>query len=188
MYGKAIEPTKGGVNIGTDIAIPVGTEISVPSGEWKVISTKTGIKGGNITDYKKTPYGNSILVQNTETGEKLRFSHLSEVAVNNGDVIDTGTYIGKSGKTGNTTGAHLDLEYYTSKGGLADVMKSPYGKHYTGSKLQDMNEGLTALKDLGNIGKNAVSKAGESILYRFLPNLNTNEIDYDALNSLILNS
>ena len=177
MYGKAIEPTKGGVNIGTDIAIPVGTEISVPSGEWKVLSTKTGIKGGNITDYKKTPYGNSILVQNTETGEKLRFSHLSEVAVSNGDVIDTGTYIGKSGKTGNTTGAHLDLEYYTNKGNLADVMKSPYGKHYTGSKLQDMNEGLTALKDLGNIGKKAVSKAGESILQNLFKNTNTTSLD-----------
>jgi len=153
-----------------------------------VINTKTGVKGGNKRDYKKTPYGNSILVQNTETGEKLRFSHLSEVAVNEGDLLDTGTYIGKSGKTGNTTGAHLDLEYYTSKGGLADVMKSPYGKHYTGSKLQDMQEGLTALKDLGTISKNAVSKAGDNILSRFFPNLKTNTIDYDSLNSLILNS
>lgn len=108
--------------------------------------------------------------------------------MNEGDLLDTGTYIGKSGKTGNTTGAHLDLEYYTSKGGLADVMKSPYGKHYTGSKLQDMQEGLTALKDLGTIGKNAVNKAGDNILSRFFPNLKTNTIDYDSLNSLILNS
>lgn len=179
MYGTAIEPTKGGKNIGTDIAVPKGTEIAVPQGEWKVVDTKTGVKGGNIKDYKKTPYGNSILVQNTETGEKLRYSHLSEVAVKNGDILDTGTYIGKSGATGNVTGAHLDLEYYTGKGTLADVMKSPYGGYYTGKDTIEQ----TAEKALSDFGKGA-----SDILSRILPNLNNDEIDYDALNSLILNS
>ena len=167
MYGTAIEPTKGGRNIGTDIAIPVGTELAVPTGEWKVIDTKTGVKGGNITDYKKTPYGNSIFVQNTQTGEKLRFSHLSQVDVSKGDIIDTGTYIGKSGATGNVTGAHLDLEYYTSKGTLADVMKSAYGGYYTGEKNIEQTAGQ-AFSDFG--------KGASDVLSRILPNLNKEEV------------
>lgn len=148
--------------------MPKGTEIAVPEGEWKVVDTKTGIKGGNITDYKKTPYGNSILVQNTETGEKLRFSHLSEVAVQNGDILDTGTYIGKSGATGNVTGAHLDLEYYTSKGTLADVMKSEYGGYYTGKK----NIEQTAAQAAKEIG----SPIAKNLLSALFPNLNKEEV------------
>ena len=187
MYGTAIEPTKGGRNIGTDIAIPVGTELAVPTGEWKVIDTKTGVKGGNITDYKKTPYGNSIFVQNTQTGEKLRFSHLSQVDVSKGDIIDTGTYIGKSGKTGNTTGAHLDLEYYDNNGKLADVMKSKYGSFYVGGKSIGKVAG-EALQSLGNEASKIAAPVANTFLSTLFPKLNQSEIDYDALNSLILNS
>lgn len=147
--------------------MPKGTEIAVPVGSWKVIDTKTGIKGGNIKDYKKTPYGNSVLVQNTETGEKLRYSHLSEVGVNNGDILDSGTYIGKSGATGNVTGAHLDLEYYTSKGTLADVMESEYGGYYTGKKSIEQTAGET-FSDFG--------KGASSVLSKILPSKNKEEV------------
>lgn len=152
----------------------------MPQGEWKVISTKTGVKGGNIRDYKKTPYGNSILVQNTETGEKLRYSHLSQVDVANGDILDTGTYIGKSGATGNTTGAHLDLEYYTSKGKLADVLKSDYGKYYGGNMKYTDESTAQALQFLAGEGKNALTKAkdkGYNILDNLFKNKTTNTID-----------
>jgi len=123
-----IEPTKGNKNIGTDIAVPKGTQVAVPDGDWEVISATDGVVGGYIGH--KKPYGNSVLVRNNETGEKLRFSHLSEVGVGVGDVISGGQLIGKTGATGNVTGAHLDLEYYDPKGGVADVAKSPYGGYY----------------------------------------------------------
>lgn len=67
--------------------------------------TQTGHKG----------YGNSVLVQ-LDTGEMLRFSHLSESDLAVGDVIEPGTIIGITGSTGNSTGAHLDLEYYDADG------------------------------------------------------------------------
>ena len=104
----------------------------MPQGNWKIVSTADGFQGGNLKDFKKTPYGNSILVQNTDTGEKLRYSHLSDVGVSPGDVVGGGSMIGKTGATGNVSGAHLDLEYYTPKGQIADVMMTPYGGYYTG--------------------------------------------------------
>lgn len=152
-----------------------------------MIDTKTGIKGGNITDYKKTPYGNSILVQNTETGEKLRYSHLSVVAVGKGDVLDTGSFIGKSGATGNTTGAHLDLEYYDKNGKLADVMRSAYGKHYVGDQYTDELKKQV----YGQIGKGVdkvktkAAELGAEALYKTFPFLRpAEEVD---LNDYILN-
>lgn len=161
--------------------MPIGTEISVPTGSWKVIDTKTGIKGGDIKNYKKTPYGNSIFVQNTETGEKLRFSHLSEVNVFKGDILDTGSYIGKSGETGNVTGPHLDIEYYDPKGTLADVMKTVYGKYYTGQEYTDDFK----KKVYGDINKgiSSATSTATDYLKKLLP-FGKEEVD---LNDYILN-
>lgn len=138
QYGAGVEATKDGKNVGVDFAVPVGTPVSVPQGTWKVVDVKSGVTGGNLKDYKKAPYGNSVMVQNTETGEKMRFSHLSEVGVSKGDTI-SGGLIGKSGATGNVTGAHLDVEYYNSSGKLADVLASSYGGFYTGEQQVKKN-------------------------------------------------
>lgn len=133
QYGAGVEANKSGMNQGVDLAVPVGTPVAIPEGAtWKVISTATGVKGGNLKDYKNTPYGNSIMVENTATGERLRMSHLSEVKVKNGDTLDGGTIVGASGQTGNTSGPHLDLEYYNAKGQIGDALASTYGKFYTG--------------------------------------------------------
>jgi murein DD-endopeptidase MepM/ murein hydrolase activator NlpD len=71
----------------------------------------------------------------------MRFSHLSDVAVQPGQVIPGGTVIGQVGVTGNTTGPHLDLEYRNAQGQLADVLQSQYSKYLNtggqGGGLQD---------------------------------------------------
>lgn len=126
----------GGVNYGTDLIVPTGTPVAVPPGEWKVVEAfnKAGAEGPNNRDGgANRGYGNSVLVQNAQTGEKLRMSHLTRggVMVKPGQTIKGGSIIGKSGATGNTagrTGQHLDLEYYNKGGKIADVMKSPYGR------------------------------------------------------------
>ena len=87
--------------------------------------------------------------------------------MSNGDILDSGTYIGKSGATGNVTGAHLDLEYYTSKGTLADVMKSEYGGYYTGKKNIEQTAG-EAFSDFG--------KGASNVLSKILPSKNKEEV------------
>lgn len=128
VKNPALEPTKGGINIGTDFAVPKGTPIVLPTGQWKVVKAVSGVKGGYIGHPQ--PYGNTVMVQNTQTGEKIRFSHLSAVRVNLGDVYKGGIVLGNSGATGNVTGPHVDMEYYNGSGKRGDIMGTPYGNFY----------------------------------------------------------
>lgn len=105
-------------NTGTDFGVPTGTDINLPSGEWVVEEVGTGYNRG---------YGNSVAVRNAQTGERLRFSHLSKMLrVQPGQNIQGGQLLAKSGATGNVTGPHLDLEYYDNQGQLGDVLQSKY--------------------------------------------------------------
>lgn len=123
----AVERFSGGVNYGTDIGVPEGTTVTLPQGKWQIVDAFNGAKGsGYIGNGENKGYGNSVLARNQQTGEQLRFSHLSQVGVKPGQTIDGGTVIGKTGATGNVTGPHLDLEYYNQSGKLADVMQSLY--------------------------------------------------------------
>ncbi len=116
----------GGVNTGTDFAVKTGTPVVLPSGRWRVVQSYDKAQGqGYIGNNENNGYGNSVMVQNLDTGERLRFSHLSKVGARTGDVLGGGV-IGLSGATGNVTGPHLDLEFYDSKGKMGDVLKSPY--------------------------------------------------------------
>ena len=116
----------GGVNTGTDFAVPTGTPVVVPTGRWRVVSAFNQAQGkGFIGNNTNNGYGNSVMVQNMDSGERLRLSHLSQVGVRPGDIIGGGV-VGLSGATGNVTGPHLDVEYYDRKGKLGDPLKSPY--------------------------------------------------------------
>lgn len=128
QYGNInpIEPTRGNVNLGTDIRtrdlqgdqrgfkLPVGAEVvEVLYDDGTRFGERTGHKG----------YGNSILVR-LATGEMLRFSHMSQMAdVQPGQRIEAGTVFGQPGQTGNTTGEHLDLEYYDRSGQISNPTK-----------------------------------------------------------------
>jgi murein DD-endopeptidase MepM/ murein hydrolase activator NlpD len=119
--------SKGGINRGVDISAKTGTPLYVPEGEWKVTETYSRAKGkGYVGNRTNTGYGNSVVIKNTKTGEVMRLSHLSSVGVKPGQILASGSLIGKSGATGNVTGSHLDLEYKTSKGKLADASKTKY--------------------------------------------------------------
>ena len=120
-YNPDIETYSGGYNYGDDFGAPSGTPVSLPQGSWKVIESSSN------GDFNRG-YGNSVLVENTATGEKLRFSHLSQTPLFEGQVF-TGGQIGISGDTGNTTGPHLDLEYYDPQGNLGDISNSDYGRY-----------------------------------------------------------
>lgn len=141
-YGNrsSIEQFSGGVNRGTDFGAPRGTKIAVPPGEWKVVEAFSGANQEGSQNSQKginRGYGNSVLVENTKTGEKLRFSHLrvGGVGVQPGQVVKGGSIIGETGATGNVwgqTGQHLDLEYYNTAKQIADIMSSPYAQYLFG--------------------------------------------------------
>ena len=76
-----------------------------------------GTRWGNKSGHQG--YGNSVTIQ-LDTGELLRFSHLSNSDLREGDLVEQGTLLGITGSTGNSTGDHLDLEYYDANGRLAD--------------------------------------------------------------------
>lgn len=125
-YNPDVEVFSNGTNTGTDFGTSVGTPISLPKGQWEIVEAYKDAQGGYIGDSENQGYGNSVVVKNLETGEKMRFSHLSHVGVEKGQTL-TGGKIGATGGTGNVTGPHLDLEYYNNQGQLGDVSQSPYG-------------------------------------------------------------
>lgn len=134
LFGNrsAIERFSRGINYGTDIGAPMNTPVAVPPGKWKVVSAFTGAKYSGPRNPQggiNKGYGNSVLVQNVDTGEKLRYSHLSKVGVKPGQILGGGVVVGATGATGNVagrTGQHLDLEYYNNKGKVSNILSSPY--------------------------------------------------------------
>jgi murein DD-endopeptidase MepM/ murein hydrolase activator NlpD len=109
-------------NTGVDLRLPEGSPVTLPPGQWQVVEANRGYNRG---------YGNSILVKNSQTGETLRFSHLSKMPnLRRGQTISGGGVIALTGKTGHATGPHLDLEYRNPQGQLANALTSPYGRYF----------------------------------------------------------
>jgi murein DD-endopeptidase MepM/ murein hydrolase activator NlpD len=54
-------------------------------------------------------YGRMVMIDHGN-GITTLYAHLSKVAVNDGDVIDAGQYLGAIGTTGESTGSHLHFE------------------------------------------------------------------------------
>ena len=107
-------------NPGTDIGVPTGTGVNLPQGQWQVEEQGTGWNSG---------WGNSVVVRNAQTGEKLRFSHLNKMLrLKPGQTIEGGKQIAESGASGNVTGPHIDINYTDPEGRVRDVLSSSYGK------------------------------------------------------------
>lgn len=123
-YNPEIEKYSGGYHTGTDFATPEGTPIALPSGKWRIVQAANGFNSG---------YGNSVLAENEETGEQMRFSHLSRINTTPGAAIQGGSVVGFTGNTGNSTGAHVDIEYMTKGGKKANLMNSRYARELYGN-------------------------------------------------------
>jgi len=129
-YNPEIEVFSDGINTGTDFGMKEGTKLALPKGKWKVMeSFNRALKKGKIGDSTNRGYGNSVLVRNVETGEELRFSHLSQVGVRQGQQLQGGVVFATTGSTGNSTAPHLDLEYRDARGKLGDILKSKYSSY-----------------------------------------------------------
>lgn len=120
-YNPEVEIFSGGTNYGTDFGVGEDTELSLPQGVWEVVEA-------NDSDDMNRGYGKSILVENRKTGERIRLSHLNQVLADQGELLRGGSTIGFSGSTGNSTGPHVDVEYYDKDGNIGDILKSQYAK------------------------------------------------------------
>lgn len=97
----------GRLHAGLDFSTPVGTPlVAMSSG----VVTKAEYAGG---------YGLKVEIRYWD-GTVSYFAHMSEVAVETGDAVRAGTYVGKSGNTGNSTGPHLHLEIHPKGGDPTD--------------------------------------------------------------------
>lgn len=107
LRGTAHYGQKGGWSIGhtgQDFAIGVGSVVRTPLGG-KVHSV----------GYDKS-YGNYVIVK-TKDGHYIRYAHLSSIGVRQGETVRDGSYVGKSGNTGRSTGPHLHVEVMTPESG-----------------------------------------------------------------------
>ncbi len=116
---------EGSINTGTDFGVSEGTPLALPQGNWVIKQT---LRPDGFND----GFGGSVMVVNENTGESLRFSHLSKLNAIPGKRLRGGSVIGYSGATGRTTGAHLDLEMRDKSGKLVDVLQSNYAREIFG--------------------------------------------------------
>ena len=169
-----VEKYSRGVNYGTDFAVPTGTKVSTPPGKWKVVEAFTGARAqgpNNPQQGINRGYGNSVLLQNIDTGEKLRMSHLSQVGVQPGSVVPGGSVIGMTGATGNVagrTGQHLDLEYYNHQGKVNDFMRSPYAQYLYGG-AQPSTDYLAQATQAQQAQQRQTQQAMEQQVQQYLP-------------------
>lgn len=82
---------------GLDFGIPVGTPIKATM-DGKVVHAGWNNQG----------YGNLVIVENGSF--RTYYAHLSSIPVSIGDFVTSGSTIGLSGNTGNSTGPHLHYE------------------------------------------------------------------------------
>jgi murein DD-endopeptidase MepM/ murein hydrolase activator NlpD len=82
---------------GQDFAVDIGTPVGA-AGDGRVVSVSCG-----------GAFGIQIVVQH-RGGYYTQYAHLSSVAVDQGEEVRAGQWIGLSGTTGNSTGPHLHFE------------------------------------------------------------------------------
>ena len=99
-YGKRQSPITGRWQFhkGIDLAAPAGTSVFA----CKTGTVKSVERGNRI-------YGNHIVISHAG-GMESSYAHLSEILVEEGEVVSTGQKIGKVGTTGLSTGPHLHFE------------------------------------------------------------------------------
>lgn len=99
------------VHTGMDIKIPIGTPV-IAAGPGKVIWSGYGLFSGKYDP--EDPYGKAVMIRHDfgYKGQRLYtvYAHLDQVAVEQDQYVESGEFLGLSGKTGKTSGPHLHFE------------------------------------------------------------------------------
>lgn len=114
-YGRRSDGYALGYHTGADFGVPTGTPV-LSAQPGKVVSVAN--QGGQ-------GYGLHVVVQHASVATV--YAHLSQVAVRQGQVVEMGQVLGKSGYSGNVRpagpgGAHLHFEVRTSAGSQASAL------------------------------------------------------------------
>jgi murein DD-endopeptidase MepM/ murein hydrolase activator NlpD len=112
-YGRAGALWSSGHHTGQDF--PVGTGTSI-----RAITSGTVVKAG-----WGGAYGNEVVIRHAD-GKYSQYAHLSSLKVSAGQQVGTGTVIGLSGSTGNSTGPHLHFEIRTTPNYGSDINPVTY--------------------------------------------------------------
>ena len=97
-----------GYHTGVDFPLPTGSAVkSVASGQ-----VVTAGWGGS--------FGYQVVIRHAD-GRYTQYAHLSAISVKDGQNVDAGQRIGRSGNTGNSTGPHLHFEVRTGPDFGSDV-------------------------------------------------------------------
>ncbi|PZT69110.1 M23 family peptidase [Streptomyces sp. SW4] len=86
-----------GRHTGQDFAVPVGTPVRAV-GAGRVVQVSCG-----------GAFGMQVVLEHAG-GYYTQYAHLASAAVDQGDRVEPGQWIGQSGNTGNSTGPHLHFE------------------------------------------------------------------------------
>jgi murein DD-endopeptidase MepM/ murein hydrolase activator NlpD len=93
----------GRLHAGEDFAAPVGTSlVAMSSGTVVFASQESG-------------YGNMVKIRYWD-GTVSFYAHMSSISVNEGEDVQPGQIVGRSGNTGHSTGPHLHLEIHPDNG------------------------------------------------------------------------
>lgn len=98
-FGMRESPITGDMSFhkGIDLAAPEGTN---------VFACKSGVVANASKD---RIYGNFVILDHDSNTQSV-YAHLSEILVATGQIVNSGTIIGKVGTTGASTGPHLHFE------------------------------------------------------------------------------
>jgi murein DD-endopeptidase MepM/ murein hydrolase activator NlpD len=89
--------TGTGIHAGVDYGVPLGTEVR------SCAAGRVALAGPRIVS------GNSVIIEHLP-GLYSLYYHLDSIAVKEGDLVEQGALVGRSGSTGFSTGPHLHWE------------------------------------------------------------------------------
>ncbi|MEN3584241.1 peptidoglycan DD-metalloendopeptidase family protein [Streptomyces sp. ZYX-F-203] len=107
-YHQAGSAWSKGYHTGVDFPVPTGSAVRAV-GAGRVVSA--GWAGS---------FGYQVVIRHSD-GRYSQYAHLSAISVREGQGVEAGRRIGRSGSTGNSTGPHLHFEVRTGPGFGSDI-------------------------------------------------------------------
>lgn len=92
---------------GIDLGMAANTKLTSP------------VDGVVVETRNSKSWGNTIVIRDS-AGNLHRYAHMNGINVKPGQKVGRGTFVGLSGNTGRSTGAHLHYEVTGAKGGSLD--------------------------------------------------------------------